>query len=247
MYVLAFFILKIFGIYYLLPAYIFALPPLIYFFSQREQRTLLWKGAAAVCGVALLLNVFPTGIHYLTYYKYTPINFNKTIDFLIQDINSRYPHKRANIFLDAIDSSGGGGVYFMFAEFLQYKGLSWERFDFKSNVKMEDNFLLNIENFNPPFTVFQKNKFFEISKGDYLIVSPWGTKVNTTKAYIQSLNKDYDLLFKTKSPLAFPSFNLKTLVKYFLSKKLSENQKNEGLMINKNLIIWPDYYVFVKR
>jgi len=247
MYVLGYFVLNIYSPAYLLPAYIFALPPLIYFFSQAEQRTLFWKGAAAICGLALLLNVFPAGIHYLTYHKYLSVNFNKTQDFLIRDINSRYPRQRANIFLDAIEPSTGGLIYSIFAEFLQYKGLPWERFDFKSNVKTEDLFLLNMENLNSPFSVFQNNKFFEISKGDYLIITPDSTTKNINKAYIQSLGKDYDLLFRTKSPLAFPNLNLKTPIKYFLSKRLSQGQKEKGVMINENLMHWPDYYVFIRK
>jgi len=247
--VLTYFVLKIFSPAYLSPAYVFALPSLIYFFSQREQRTLLWKGAAAICGLVLIFNVFPSGIHYITYYKYLSINFNKTLDSLIKDINTRYPHQRADIFLDAIDPSTGVASYFIFTEFLQYEGLSWQRFDFKSSVKTEYNTSQYIKEFLSrfPFTIFQDNKFFEISKGGYLIITPDSTTKNISKAYIQSLSKDYDLLFRTKSPLAFPNLNLKTLVKYILAKRLTAEQKKEGLMINENLTQRPDYYVFIKR
>jgi len=246
MYVFSYFTLKMFSPYYLVPAYIFALPPLIYFFSQKEARTIFWKSAAGLCGGLLIFNVFPAGMHYLTYYKYLPLNFNKTLDFLIQDINYRYPNKRASIFIDGVDPSTGGGIYFMDAEFLQYKGLSWTRFDLKSDVKIRDAFLENIKNFNVPFSVFQ-DKFSKISKGDYLIVTPRGTTKNIDEAYIKSLEKDYDLVFRTKSPLAFPSFDLKTLAKYILSKNTSQTEREKGLMINENLMNWPDYYVFIKR
>ena len=251
MIILSYFALKIYGPYYLLPAYVFALPPLVYFFSQREQRTLFFKGAAVICGLALILNVFPTGIHDITYQKYLPINFNKTLDFLIKDINTRYPNKRANIFLDAINPDGGAGIYFIIGEFLQYKGLTWDRFDFKSDVKLTNNVTQNIEDFQnyEPFTIFQNNKFFEISKGDYLIITADGsTTKNITPAYIQSLDKDYDLLFKTSSPLAVPDLNLKTLAKYLISQRLSQNQKmKEGMLLNENLMQWPDYYVLIHK
>jgi len=61
------------------------------------------------------------------------------------------------------------------------------------------------------------------------------------------LKKDYDLVFQTKSPLAFPNINLKTLAKYILSSRLTQKQKEEGLMVNENLIESPNYYVFIKR
>ena len=100
-----------------------------------------------------------------------------------------------------------------------------------------------------PFPLFQNNKFFEISKGDYLIITADGsTTKNITPAYIQSLNKDYNLVFRTYSPLAFPNLNLKTLAKYLLSQRLSENQKiKQGVMVNENLMQWPDYYVFIRK
>ncbi len=250
MYVLALFALKIYGPYYLLPAYIFALPPIFYFLNQDKRKPLFFKLLMALCALIMILNVFPTGIHYLTFYKYLYVNFNKTVDFLISDVNSRYPDKRADIFIDALDYRAGASIpYFIFSEFLQYKGLTSDRFDFKSSVKIEDTdaWFRNIKEFNPPFTVFQNNNFYETKSGDYLIVPAEATAKNITKNYIQSLSKDYELVFKTESPLAFPNLNLKTPVKHLLSKRLSQSQKEKGAMINENLMHWPNYYVFVKR
>ena len=78
-----------------------------------------------------------------------------------------------------------------------------------------------------PFTIFKGNKTFEISKGDYLVITPDSAAKNITGPYIQSLGQDYDLIFKTESPLAFPNFNLKTLAKYILAKRLTTEQKRK--------------------
>ncbi len=248
LFVLAYFVLNIYSPNYLMPAYIFALPPLIYFFAQTQQRTLIWKGIMIICCLVLVFNVFPAGIHYLTYYKYLSVNFNKTLDFLIKDIDSRYPDKRADIFIDAVDPKAGAAVYFIFTNFLEYKGLSPQRFDFKSTLKTGDAFLIKIQGNRLPYTIFQDNAPQQIKSGDYFIVPSEATTKNITSNYLQSLNKDYALLFKTTSPLAFPSLNLKTLAKYILSQRLSQSQKTEeGLIINENLMHWPDYYVFIKR
>ena len=186
-YTLGYLALKMFSPSYLLPAYAFAIPPLIYFFSQKEARTIFWKVVAGIAGIALVFNVFPTGIHYITYFKYLSVNFNKTLDFLIEDINTKYPDKRANIFIDGVNQNIniGDAVYFIFEEFLQYKGLSWTRFDFKSSVETENkasDFISKL-----PFSVFQKNKASEISKGDYLLITPDSTTKNINKDYIDSL------------------------------------------------------------
>jgi len=249
MFVIGYLALNIFNPNTLFPAYILALPPLIYFFSQCEQRTFFFKTVATIAGAALLFNALPAGIHYLTFYKYLSVNFNRTLDFVIKDIDTRYPRQRANIFLDAIDPNTGLASYFIFTEFFQYKKLSWQRFDFKSNIETKDGASRNINDFlsRQPFTIFQSNKTFEISKGDYLIIAPDSATKNINNDYIQSLNRDYDLVFETESPLAFPDLNLKTLVKYILTRRLTAEQKKEGLMINENLMQRPDYYVFVKR
>ena len=172
------------------------------------------------------------------------------MDFLITDINSRYPSKRADIFIDALDYRAGASIpYFIFSEFLQYKGLASDRFDFKSNIEIEntDAWFRNIKDFNPPFTVFQNNNFSKEKSGDYLIIPAEASTKNITKDYVRSLSKEYDLIFKTKSPLGFPNLNLKTLAKYLLSKKISQSQKEKGAMINENLMQWPNYYIFIRK
>ncbi|MEK7144219.1 MAG: hypothetical protein AAB820_02720 [Patescibacteria group bacterium] len=245
-YALAFFILNIYGPYYMLPAYIFAVPALIYFFGQPETKTFFWKGAIFLTALVLVFNTLPTGLHYLTYYKYLPINFNKTLDFLIQNISSEHPSERANIFMDGVDRATGRGAYFVLAEFLRFKGLSEKRFDLKSNVETENISPLESK-IQFPFTVFQRDEIDTIKSGDYLIVSPQSTKINPSKNYLESLKKNYELVFQTRSPLAFPNINLKILVKYLLLKRMSQAQKSGGALINENLMNWPNYYVFVKK
>lgn len=246
MYALAFFVLNIYSPYYLLPAYIFAIPAIIYFFHLPETKTLFWKSVVFIVALVFVFNALPAGFHYLTYYKYLPVNFNKTMDFLAQDLNKKHPNDRANILLDGVDRGSGRGTYFVLADFLLFKGLSEKQFDLKSNVKTENVSPL-VSKIQFPFTVFQSDEPDAIKSGDYLIISPQSVKINPSKDYIQSLKKDYDLVFQTKSRFAFPNINLKTAIKYILLKRMSEKQKSGGVVINENLMNWPDYYVFVKK
>lgn len=246
-YAMTYIVLHAYGPNYMLPVYIFALPPLIYFFSQKEQRTVFWKIIAVICGLIMIFNVFPSGLHQLTYYKYFSVNFNKMLDFLINDINTNHPNQKMNIFLAGTDLKGGRtGTYFILADFLEYRKLPSWHYDLKSNVPTPNpDKVYSYIKF--PFTVFESDQPSEIHSGDYLIVQPEATKINITKEYIQSLSKDYKLLFRTNSPLAFPNLNLKTLAKYLLSSRLSQTQKDEGVITNENLMRWPDYYVFIKK
>jgi len=264
-YVAVFFVLNMYSPYYLLPAYLFALPPIVYFISRGELHGILWRACFAVAALVLVLNAIPLAIHYAAYYKYVPINFNKSVDFLVQDINRRYAGQRLSIFFDGVDRGNGRGVYFIAGEYLRFKGLSIRKFDFKSNMEARDSAPPvgraspfdrpeDIEAVDPnhayvyprfPFSVYQPGPLQQIQSGDYLVVSPQGTK-NFDDRYIESLEKDYDLVFRTHSPLAVPRFELKTFVKYLLSRKLSTEQK-AGVMSNENMWNWPDYYVFTRR
>ncbi|PIR87919.1 MAG: hypothetical protein COU10_02075 [Candidatus Harrisonbacteria bacterium CG10_big_fil_rev_8_21_14_0_10_45_28] len=248
-YVLMFFALNMYGLHYLLPAYVLAIPALIYFLVQKKEKMPFIKTAGFIAGFILIFNTLPSGIHYLTYYKYLPVNFNKTLAFLIQDIDSRHPNERVNIFLDGIDRGTGRDTYFILSEFLQFKGLSNLKFNLKSDIETKNASplaLIKPGNPTPPFTVFETDKTDKIASGDYLVISPQTPK-NINKPYLQSLNKDYELVFQTKSPLAFPNLNLKTLAKYFLSRKISQSQKEKGVMTNENLMQWPDYYVLIRK
>ncbi len=265
-YAAAFFLLNMYSPYYMLPVYLFALPVIFYFFEQGVFQKVFWKSMLAVAILVLAVNTIPLGIHYITYNKYVPVNFNKTLDFLIADINKKYNGHRLNIFFDGVDRGGGSGVYFITGEFLKFKGLSIRRFDFKSDMEARETGPFvgrrspfdkddDIEAVDPdhaykypdfPFAVFQPGPLPQIQSGDYLIVSPHSTK-NFDDAYIEKLRDDYIPVFRTNSPFAFPRVTLKTGIKYLLSKRLTAEQKSKGMIINENLMNWPDYYVFVKK
>lgn len=243
-YIIPYIILNIYSPYYLLPAYIFALPSLLFFLSKKHFSKLLWKIAFSVVVFLTIFNLIPSGIFFMTGKKYLSVNFNRTIDFLIKDIESRYPEKRANIFLDSTDLGSRKDIHFVFAEYFRFKGLSNKKYDLKSSSKTifqsGGNWKIKY-----PFTVFTRIAPSKILKGDYLIVNPFSTN-NVDNGYIQSIRKNYKLVFYTRSKLFFPPWNLKTLIKYFLMKnKLIYKQKS--FIVNKNLMQSPDFYVFIKK
>ncbi len=245
LYVIAYFALGIYGVYYLLPAYIFAIPPLWYYLLPLFRVSRTWNILAFLALFFMVVNAIPAGIHYLTYNKYLPLNFNKTLNFLIQDIEARHPRNRPSIFLDGVNRGTGAGTYFIFAEFLYSKGLSWDRFDMQSSIEADDPTPL-VSKIQPPLTVFGRGPLSPPQKGDYLVITPQSTG-DTSKAHRESLVKDYELIFQTKSTFAFPRLTLKTLVKYFLARILPDRQKQQGVLLNENLLEQPDYYVFIRR
>ena len=245
-YAVSLFALNMYGPYYLLPIYIVAVPALIYYLKDYLSKNVVWKLLFGLMALMMIFNAVPSGIHYLTFNKYLPINFNKTLDFLIRDIKIKHSNDQANIFLDGVDLAAGRGTYFIFGEFLEYKGLGLTRFNLRSNVFTEHPEPL-ISKISPPSTVFNSDVPSEIKSGDYLVIPPQANTKNITNGYLNLLKNDYKLVFQTKSPLAFPNLNLKILIKYLISKRLSQNQKASGLITNENLVERSDYYVFVKK
>ncbi len=229
------------------------------------MKNLFWKATFVAATFVLITNTIPLGIHYITYNKYVPVNFNKTLDFLIADINRRYEGHRLNIFFDGVDRGTGRGVYFVAGEFLKFKGLSISRFDFKSDMEARETgpFVgrrspfdkdADIEAVDPehtykypdfPFEVFQPGPLSQVQSGDYLIVSPHSTK-SFDSEYVEKLKDDYTMVFHTHSSLAFPRITLKTGIKYLMSRAITYEEKAK-MIINENLMNWPDYYVFVKK
>jgi len=251
MYVFSFFVLNLFNVYYFAPVYIFFVPALIYFVPKIWDGKIVWKILVYVLGIIIIFNTLPSSLHWLTYSKYMPINLNKTLDFLVKDIKSK-PDKRANLFLDGAERCGDKWVYFNFSEFLLYKGLTAKQFDLKSDQEKTPNCTTTIPVDIPlnQFTVFNGGPLPKIAKGDYLIVTPESTdsvRNNSDQAYLKSLENDYNLVFRTRSLLAFPMLDLKEILRYFLSIGASPNERFLGISRKQPNMLWPDYYVFVRK
>lgn len=263
-FIAAYLVLNIYTPYYLLPCYLCALPPLLYFYEKEYLKSLFWKSSFAVVAALLVGNTIPSGIHYLTYNKYLPANFNSTIDYLVSEVNRQYDGQRINIFLDGVDRGTGQGTYLVFGEFLKYKGLSFLKFDLRTDTEAVDKRLfvwkqspfdmesdLDVLGVPPeyprhPFTVFQRGPLQTVSRGDYLVVTPQTSKF-VNAAYLQSLMRDYDLVYQTESGYAVPNISLKTAIKFVIMKLSVSSQINAGFIVSQNLMNWPDYYVFVRR
>lgn len=244
MYVTAFLILNIYGPYYLLPAYIFAIPPLIYFLYKEKQKIILGKPILIFASALFILNTLPAGLHYLTYNKYLPVNFNKTLGFLIKDIQEREPNKKVDIFLDGVDLANGRGTFFIFGEFLLYKGLAANRFDLKANTPTTNPAPV-LSKISLPFTVFTSDSLSEIKSGDYLVITPQITRKNITKEYLASLERNYSLIFRTESKFFVPNINLKTGLKYLIYRFLGSS--GGEFIKNENIITQPNYYILIKK
>lgn len=245
-YASAFFLLGFYGPYYLIPAYTFAIPALLYFYDGKERTYLISKILLGITLFFLATNSIPSGLHYLTYNKYLPVTFNRTLDFLAEDIVKNNRKKPVNIFLEGIDRNTGLGTYFIFGEFLQFQKLTPNRFDLKSTYEPE-NPIPYVSKIQLPFSVFTSSKAEIITSGDYLVVSPQETRIQVTVEYLKSLEKEYAPVFAAEGTFAFPNLTLKTLTKYLATRFMPSTHKDNGLVRSENLLDLPNYYVFIKK
>ncbi|MEK7679880.1 MAG: hypothetical protein AAB356_06790, partial [Deltaproteobacteria bacterium] len=234
------------------PVYVLAIPPLFYFLKEKIGLK-PWRYASIAAATLVVLNSVPTGLHYLTYYKYAPTNFNATMDSLVRDIKTRFPDRRANIFIDGVDRGSGKFTYFIFSEFLLRKGLTASEFDLRSNIEsniLNEGYFPFLEKIPVPFTVFEKGPLPIMAKGDYLIISAHSTDASRTPdnaEYLKSLEKNFDLLFKTDSPFAFPLVNLKSVGRYLISIGASPGERLFRISRHKPSPELPDYYLFIRK
>lgn len=231
-----------YGPYYLLPAYAFAVPAIFMYFANKVSIHRTWKMVFAIVIFLTIVNVIPSGLHYLTYHKYLMWNFNDALDFLVTDISNKYTGNRADVFLYGTDRNGGRGVYSILGEFLRYKGLNISQYDLKSDITAPEGSLWIGKN-TPPFTIFQSREARFTESGDYLIVPPQSEKP-ITKELLKELEQDYNLLFATQSRFSLPNFNMKSVLKYTL---VQNGLSSQALIENENAFASPNYYVFVKK
>ena len=61
-----------------------------------------------------------------------------------------------------------------------------------------------------------------------------------------TLDRDYNLVFSAEGRFAVPRIGIKTVVKQILISRLPDEERHK-LIVNENLMNWPDYYVYVKK
>jgi hypothetical protein len=242
-YVLAYFVLEIRATYYLLPAYVFALPALVYFateyWSKRPTR-----GLAAIVLAVYVVSALPIGLFTLTQYKYVPINFTKTIDFLATDLQQGPADDPPVVFLEAINRGSGLENYESLRRFLEYENAS---FDIGSDLPVDNEFLYE-EDPNSPYVAYSNREPASIESGDYLVVcESCINSVTVNEEYLAGFEGEYELRFATESPLAIPEYSLRNLAKLVVSEFLSGANGDALMDASENLFRGPDYYVFVKK
>jgi hypothetical protein len=253
-YIGVYFKLGFYGPYYLLPAYVFAIPAILHFvfpedFSRTQTRwRSLFIGAVAVFiyinafSYPVYSSIFPWSLQTINRFKYVAANYDRTLDFLVADIKSRKSDSPPNIYLNLGPNSGYEAYFSLYTFLNYYKGLKSE-FYVKSDI-LETNDSYGTT--PPDLTVFKYLKSrppSKMQKGDYFIILPSALYGNDQENHMRmsidnnaplpkclnDLNPDYQLIFHTDNDLQ----------SIFKQSKSNTESQSEILCIGS-----PNYYVF---
>lgn len=252
-YSLVFFMLNMFAYYYLLPAYAFAVPSVLYLWiNEKLYNKTLFKILLITTGFFLLFSSLPTAIHFISHYKNVANNYQETLSFLTDYIHTDHTKgRKVNIFLDGVNRNESIEIYESFIKYLEFKGLQPSEFDFKSNeddsgiLKFLGIYLSNNKTL-AGYTVFQQSSKSEIQKGDLIVLTPYTKQyIGLDKREIKHLQNKYKLIFRTYSYAEVPCLSIKTLIKSIFRRYKSSLSENR-LMITENIFGLPlDFYVFI--
>ena len=218
---LAYFVLNIYSFHYPLPAYIFALAPIAFYFRE-YFRFLFVKILLSVCIFIFIFNQLPAFVYQFNHYKAVPNNFQRTIDFLDSYIKDN-PHTA--IYLDGVNRASSGEVYASFIKNLEFKGNV--DFDFRSDLPI-DNVLLGAENRDSKYSVFRSNKIIDKQSGDLVVFTPYSTKVLDSN--------HYELLFYSDYGFNIPFLGIKSILKSFFVSNSND------LILSQNINMLPIHF-----
>ncbi len=246
----AFFVLNLYSPYYFLPAYIFIIPPLLHFFLTTSLPDRIgWRVLATLAALVMVFNSIPTALHALSFNKHLPLNYGKTIDFLAADIRARDEGHRRRIFVDGVPRSRDKDVFFVYGEFLQYKGLRLSEFDLESRMVSDrpSGVVYLRDRYLAPYGAYGPGPAPEPKSGDYVVVSP-DSLLDVTPAYLRGLESDHRLVFATRSPWGIPRLDLKSVARRLLKGWLSEETKRRyGLILTDYPSPRTDFFVYVRK
>ncbi len=240
-YCLVYFKMRMFTPYYLLPAYVFALPALVYYFSNINWREKIFLKIASIATLLLVVcSSLPAGLYWFSFYKNIPHNYQKTLVFLEPYIKEKFAKgERTSIFLYGIYRNSNSEVYGSFRFFLcEYKKLPTMSFDLKTDIESNKN---RCKTADSPYSFWNKEEIDKIEKGDLLIVTPY-----TYKNFYKDSFDDFETIFRTNSPIVIPDVSLRAIIKYFVSSYIHEHSDNPGMYSNKFLGLPQDFYVLRK-
>lgn len=229
---LEYIVLRLSSLHYPLPAYLFGLVVMGYCFirwgQQKVGKILLW-----FLGVIFVSNTLFVFIHFFAHYKFVPVNFQSTLNFVTQ-YTQQNPH--TNIYLEGVDRASNVEVYHSFGEWLLYFGAL--DFDLLSDRAVDERFFRE-ENANAKWSIFKNNEVVPKKSGDIVIVTPYAAG----GLDMDSL-RQYELLFVADYGYNVPLLGIKSFLKNVLM--WLGITKNSDMIVSQNIYGLPLHFYVMR-
>jgi len=130
----AFIVLNIFSIYYLLPVYVFAIPCVIFYATNSVLFNVrVIKFAVILTALLTIFSSMPMAVYLLSFYKYVPVNYNKMLDFMEQDLTNTFSEKPVILF-DNLNEINDIELVKSLPIFFQFRGIDEKRVEVPIHV-----------------------------------------------------------------------------------------------------------------
>jgi hypothetical protein len=220
---LAYLVLRMSNIYYLLPLYVFVpyVACRVMFITPLKK---IFRPALLVILCALFATQFLSGIREVITWKFAPANFQSVLSFITHQIPNS--PKRLNIFLAGSSRGSGIELYNNLGEYLVYTGLRPEQFDIKSDIPIDEpipyfNTLQGTP--NCPYSYCRPEENDQPSPGDYILLTPYDSEY---KRSVFSDQSRYRLVYRNDTPVA-PDPSIKALAGHILPHGLKKTGNGE--------------------
>lgn len=239
LYLLVYLKLQIFTNYYLAPIYFIVSFSLAYYVKRYK----IYKYIALFCLLFYTINTLPQSIWTFISLKKDGVAFHLSLDFV--DKYTKTANDKVNIYFDGIGRGENYNDHY-WVYFIRYleEVYSADNFDIKTKDENSSNLLLKPLHFvfdkDSKYSIYNSFRVDKPKKGDLIILNNFTNKY-INKEYIENMNKDYSLIYKTNL-LGLPQINLKTMIKYLLK------DSNIQYTQNSNVFKLPiDTYIYIVK
>jgi hypothetical protein len=228
---LAYCVLRMANIYYLLPLYVFV-PYIGCTIVSSTSLKSLFKPALIALLVVFSFTQMLSGMREVLTWKFAPANFQTVLKVISLQIS--LSHKKVNIYLGGSSRGSGTELYCNLADYLTYMGFHSNQFDIKSNTPL-DKVAPHISTLRGsadcPYSFCTLGEDDQPFPGDYILLTPYDS-IYKRSTYNDSSH--YQLVFRTNTTTV-PDLSVKTLAGHILPHILKDT--NSG-MIDTNFYLY---------
>lgn len=215
-YICAFLALRLFEVYYLIPAYFIGFIAMVHYcFTQAYLHIKIFRFIVGICILLFFVNTLPLGVYTYVWLKSEAVKFHSSLQFIANKCKENHT-KTVNLYFDG---NGRGESYATWY---------WEYFaKYLLEIYQVSNFDVKMHNpnaktlwqksriwrydINSPLTALNTDKITVPQSADIIILNN-STNAYANATYIENLTHTYHLIYTSRA-FGMPYIGIKSLIK----------------------------------